>query len=157
MYALSCRYKITDIIGKDEGLGVENLKGSGMIAGESSLAYEEIITMNLVRLKWPHSWTKSTCIHIEVMNCTRCWSFKSKDHTRCLALTLLTGPAGHLQSHRDWSLSGEARTENHSSGQLAHYTHWSWGTQQGNVMQIVRPLTWNFNKICCLLFIINLL
>uniref|UniRef100_A0A671V4E8 acetyl-CoA carboxylase n=1 Tax=Sparus aurata TaxID=8175 RepID=A0A671V4E8_SPAAU len=42
------RYKITDIIGKDEGLGVENLKGSGMIAGESSLAYEEIITMNLV-------------------------------------------------------------------------------------------------------------
>ena len=52
---LSCRYKITDIIGKDEGLGVENLKGSGMIAGESSLAYEEIITMNLVRLKWPCS------------------------------------------------------------------------------------------------------
>uniref|UniRef100_A0A8C9YX11 acetyl-CoA carboxylase n=1 Tax=Sander lucioperca TaxID=283035 RepID=A0A8C9YX11_SANLU len=42
------RYKITDIIGKDEGLGVENLKGSGMIAGESSLAYDEIITMNLV-------------------------------------------------------------------------------------------------------------
>lgn len=43
-----CRYKITDIIGKEEGLGVENLRGSGMIAGESSLAYEEIITMNLV-------------------------------------------------------------------------------------------------------------
>ncbi|XP_017315370.1 acetyl-CoA carboxylase 1 isoform X4 [Ictalurus punctatus] len=42
------RYKITDIIGKEEGLGVENLRGSGMIAGESSLAYEEIITMNLV-------------------------------------------------------------------------------------------------------------
>lgn len=46
--ALSYRYKITDIIGKEEGLGVENLRGSGMIAGESSLAYEEIITMNLV-------------------------------------------------------------------------------------------------------------
>ncbi|XP_063060931.1 acetyl-CoA carboxylase-like isoform X2 [Engraulis encrasicolus] len=42
------RYKITDIIGKEEGLGVENLRGSGMIAGESSLAYEEVITMNLV-------------------------------------------------------------------------------------------------------------
>ncbi|XP_029467592.1 acetyl-CoA carboxylase 1 isoform X2 [Rhinatrema bivittatum] len=42
------RYKITDIIGKEEGIGVENLKGSGMIAGESSLAYEEIITINLV-------------------------------------------------------------------------------------------------------------
>lgn len=49
VYLLLCRYKITDIIGKDEGLGVENLRGSGMIAGESSLAYEEIITMNLVR------------------------------------------------------------------------------------------------------------
>ncbi|XP_053864098.1 acetyl-CoA carboxylase 1 isoform X4 [Malaclemys terrapin pileata] len=42
------RYKITDIIGKEEGLGVENLRGSGMIAGESSLAYEDIITINLV-------------------------------------------------------------------------------------------------------------
>ncbi|XP_062407728.1 acetyl-CoA carboxylase-like [Sardina pilchardus] len=42
------RYKITDIIGKEDGLGVENLRGSGMIAGESSLAYEEVITMNLV-------------------------------------------------------------------------------------------------------------
>ncbi|KAL5009691.1 hypothetical protein ScPMuIL_011996 [Solemya velum] len=42
------RYKITDIIGKDDGLGVENLRGSGMIAGETSLAYNEIITINLV-------------------------------------------------------------------------------------------------------------
>nr|XP_028563192.1 acetyl-CoA carboxylase 1 isoform X5 [Podarcis muralis] len=42
------RYKITDIIGKEEGLGTENLRGSGMIAGESSLAYEEIITISLV-------------------------------------------------------------------------------------------------------------
>ncbi|KAK9412506.1 acetyl-CoA carboxylase-like [Crotalus adamanteus] len=42
------RYKITDIIGKEDGLGTENLRGSGMIAGESSLAYEEIITINLV-------------------------------------------------------------------------------------------------------------
>ncbi|XP_058387618.1 acetyl-CoA carboxylase 2 isoform X2 [Diceros bicornis minor] len=42
------RYVITDIIGKDDGLGVENLRGSGMIAGESSLAYEEIVTISLV-------------------------------------------------------------------------------------------------------------
>nr|XP_011759434.1 acetyl-CoA carboxylase 2 isoform X3 [Macaca nemestrina] len=42
------RYMITDIIGKDDGLGVENLRGSGMIAGESSLAYEEIVTISLV-------------------------------------------------------------------------------------------------------------
>ncbi|TSO98495.1 Acetyl-CoA carboxylase 2 [Bagarius yarrelli] len=42
------RYIITDIIGKEEGLGVENLRGSGMIAGESSQAYEEIITISMV-------------------------------------------------------------------------------------------------------------
>uniref|UniRef100_A0A8C3D0D3 Acetyl-CoA carboxylase alpha n=1 Tax=Cairina moschata TaxID=8855 RepID=A0A8C3D0D3_CAIMO len=42
------RYKITDIIGKEDGLGIENLRGSGMIAGESSLAYDSIITINLV-------------------------------------------------------------------------------------------------------------
>nr|XP_023689140.1 acetyl-CoA carboxylase 2 isoform X4 [Paramormyrops kingsleyae] len=42
------RYIITDIIGKEEGLGVENLRGSGTIAGESSLAYDEIVTISLV-------------------------------------------------------------------------------------------------------------
>lgn len=43
------RYIITDIIGKDDGLGVENLRGSGTIAGESSQAYQEIITISMVR------------------------------------------------------------------------------------------------------------
>lgn len=42
------RYIITDVIGKDDGLGVENLRGSGTIAGESSQAYEEIVTISLV-------------------------------------------------------------------------------------------------------------
>ncbi|KAG7252645.1 hypothetical protein CRUP_019399, partial [Coryphaenoides rupestris] len=41
------RYIITDIIGKDDGLGVENLRGSGMIAGETSLAYDEVITISM--------------------------------------------------------------------------------------------------------------
>ena len=36
--------------GKEDGLGVENLKGSGMIAGETSVAYNEIVTINLVRV-----------------------------------------------------------------------------------------------------------
>ena len=35
-------------VGREEGLGVENLRGSGMIAGESSIAYNDIITINLV-------------------------------------------------------------------------------------------------------------
>ncbi|XP_041854600.1 acetyl-CoA carboxylase isoform X2 [Melanotaenia boesemani] len=42
------RYIITDIIGNDDGIGVENLRGSGTIAGESSQAYEEIITISMV-------------------------------------------------------------------------------------------------------------
>ncbi|XP_046904010.1 acetyl-CoA carboxylase isoform X3 [Hypomesus transpacificus] len=42
------RYIITDIIGKDEGLGVENLRGSGTIAGETSQAYQEIVTISMV-------------------------------------------------------------------------------------------------------------
>ncbi|CAF0784693.1 unnamed protein product, partial [Didymodactylos carnosus] len=42
------RYKILDIIGKENGLGVENLRGSGMIAGETSEAYNTIPTISLV-------------------------------------------------------------------------------------------------------------
>lgn len=44
------RYIITDIIGSDDGIGVENLRGSGTIAGESSQAYKEIITISMVRM-----------------------------------------------------------------------------------------------------------
>ncbi|KAM8960679.1 LOW QUALITY PROTEIN: acetyl-CoA carboxylase 2 [Pelodytes ibericus] len=42
------RYVLTDIIGKEEGIGVENLRGSGTIAGESSLTYDEIVTISMV-------------------------------------------------------------------------------------------------------------
>ncbi|KAJ3169538.1 acetyl-coenzyme-A carboxylase [Geranomyces variabilis] len=42
------QYKIVDVIGRKHGLGVENLQGSGMIAGETSLAYDEIFTATLV-------------------------------------------------------------------------------------------------------------
>jgi acetyl-CoA carboxylase/biotin carboxylase 1 len=42
------RFKIIDIIGKENDLGVENLRGSGMIAGETSQAYNEICTISLV-------------------------------------------------------------------------------------------------------------
>lgn len=41
-------FKITDIIGSEPDLGVENLKGSGLIAGETSAAYEDIFTMTIV-------------------------------------------------------------------------------------------------------------
>ncbi|KAI0072645.1 acetyl CoA carboxylase [Panus rudis PR-1116 ss-1] len=42
------RHKITDIIGTQDGLGVECLKGSGLIAGETSRAYDDVFTITLV-------------------------------------------------------------------------------------------------------------
>ena len=41
-------YRITDIIGHEPDLGVENLRGSGLIAGETSAAYDDIFTMTIV-------------------------------------------------------------------------------------------------------------
>jgi acetyl-CoA carboxylase carboxyltransferase component len=34
--------------GKDDGLGVENLRYAGMIAGETSQAYKEVVTISMV-------------------------------------------------------------------------------------------------------------
>jgi acetyl-CoA carboxylase/biotin carboxylase 1 len=42
------RHKLVTIIGAEEGLGVESLRGSGLIAGETSRAYEDIFTITLV-------------------------------------------------------------------------------------------------------------
>ncbi|KAH8091758.1 carboxyl transferase domain-containing protein [Cristinia sonorae] len=42
------RHKITDIVGIQDGLGVECLKESGLIAGETSRAYDDIFTITLV-------------------------------------------------------------------------------------------------------------
>jgi len=42
------RYKLDSVIGKVNGIGVENLRGSGMIAGETSAAYEDIFTLSYV-------------------------------------------------------------------------------------------------------------
>ncbi len=42
------RHVITDIIGRKHGLGVENLRGSGTIAGETSGAYEDIFTLTFI-------------------------------------------------------------------------------------------------------------
>jgi len=51
------------------GLGVENLSGSGMIAGETSQAYQDTFTISLVWL--------IHCVHIqglEQLNSVRTWS-----------------------------------------------------------------------------------
>lgn len=47
-YAGQSVYRITDIIGSEPDLGVENLKGSGLIAGETSAAYNHIFTLTIV-------------------------------------------------------------------------------------------------------------
>ncbi|KAJ1432269.1 carboxyl transferase domain-containing protein [Ochromonadaceae sp. CCMP2298] len=41
-------YRVSDIIGEEPDLGVENLMGSGLIAGETSRAYNDIFTLTLV-------------------------------------------------------------------------------------------------------------
>ncbi|KAF6778945.1 hypothetical protein AHF37_01156 [Paragonimus kellicotti] len=42
------RYKILDIVGKSYDMSVENLRGSAMIAGETSAAYDDIFTITIV-------------------------------------------------------------------------------------------------------------
>jgi len=42
------RYKISAIVGEGRDLGVENLRGSGLIAGETSRAYDETFTLTYV-------------------------------------------------------------------------------------------------------------
>lgn len=41
-------FEVETIIGATHGIGVENLMGSGLIAGETSLAYEDIFTLTYV-------------------------------------------------------------------------------------------------------------
>ena len=37
-----------DVIGEEPDLGVENLQGSGRIAGETAVAYKDVFTLTLV-------------------------------------------------------------------------------------------------------------
>ena len=50
------RHRITTIIGAEDGLGVECLKGSGLIAGATSKAYEDIFTITLVTCRSVGKW-----------------------------------------------------------------------------------------------------
>jgi acetyl-CoA carboxylase/biotin carboxylase 1 len=55
------RHKITAIIGAEDGLGVECLKGSGLIAGATSRAYEDIFTITLVTCRSVGKYFHSLC------------------------------------------------------------------------------------------------
>jgi len=45
---LLCSSMSVHYVGMKHGLGVENLQGSGMIAGETSQAYQDTFTISLV-------------------------------------------------------------------------------------------------------------
>ena len=45
---MNIRYQLEAIIGQTHGIGVENLRGSGLIAGETSRAYDETFTLSYV-------------------------------------------------------------------------------------------------------------
>lgn len=57
------RYKITTIIGAEDGLGVECLRGSGLIAGATSRAYEDIFTITLVTCRSVGKLNLFSCIY----------------------------------------------------------------------------------------------
>merc|ERR1719326_2804196 len=42
------RFKLDYVVGETDGIGVENLRGSGMIAGETSAAYDSTFTLSYV-------------------------------------------------------------------------------------------------------------
>jgi acetyl-CoA carboxylase / biotin carboxylase 1 len=47
-YKVAEGWALTDVIGTKNGIGVENLQGSGKIAGETSRSYDEIFTLSYV-------------------------------------------------------------------------------------------------------------
>lgn len=50
-------------VGMRHGLGVENLQGSGMIAGETSQAYQDTFTISLVKNMLCVCMCVHVCVH----------------------------------------------------------------------------------------------
>lgn len=73
------RHRITTIVGVQDGLGVECLRGSGLIAGATSRAYEDIFTITLVTCRSvgkPHLPSETNCRYWCISG-----SFRSTCHT----------------------------------------------------------------------------
>lgn len=105
------RHKITTIVGAEDGLGVECLRGSGLIAGETSRAYEDIFTITLVTCrsvgKFPieNDVSVSMLIDSQVLVHTLCdlanVSFKSRvNRLFLLVLVLSTSYLDVRYTHR---------------------------------------------------------
>ena len=88
------RHKITTIIGAEDGLGVECLKGSGLIAGETSRAYENIFTITLVT-----SRSVGKAYHrrdtYNILTSYRYWSLPCPSRPTCR-------PSRRPAHHSDW-------------------------------------------------------
>ena len=66
------RFKLEDIVGEQDGLGVENLRGSGLIAGETSAAYEDTFTLSSA-LDRNRSRAHVLVALLRFCECTFCW------------------------------------------------------------------------------------
>ena len=91
------RHKIVDIIGKDNNLGVENLRGSGMIAGETSLAYNVIVNIE-----------------------------KNKISLLIDSFSLANDQFSHMSSSWYWCLSHSARISGYSSRKFSYNLNGCW-------------------------------
>jgi acetyl-CoA carboxylase/biotin carboxylase 1 len=101
-------YRITDIIGSEPDLGVENLKGSGLIAGETSAAYKDIFTLTIVLGRYD----------------ARCNAFH-------LFKSLLTLNVCFQQNRWYWSISSPTWPANNSEDHcISDYFDWLSSNQQ---------------------------
>lgn len=112
---------------------MENLRGSGTIAGETSQAYKEVITISMVRpyiypssdiLQYARNQAPMFIVYAIYDFISMVWS--SSDHLRVFIL-----PLGHMPCDRNWCVSGTFRTKSNSSGKLPYHPDWGWGTKQG--------------------------
>jgi acetyl-CoA carboxylase/biotin carboxylase 1 len=76
------RYKITTIIGAEDGLGVESLRGSGLIAGETSRAYEDIFTITLVTCRSVGMYRVFVII-VRILTVFRYWCLPCPSRSTC--------------------------------------------------------------------------
>ena len=70
---LLCSSLSDHCVGMRHGLGVENLQGSGMIAGETSQAYQDTFTISLVM---------NTCLLCINSSSSLYWSLKETKYQR---------------------------------------------------------------------------
>lgn len=112
------RYKLTDIIGIEDGLGVENLKYAGMIAGETSRAYQDVCIQIGLFFQLQEQNCPQTCkpfVFLTLFSLiSDCYNFN------CI-----------LSRDWYWFLSSPSWTESYTDRELPHYPDRIQSTQFG--------------------------